>query len=100
MLGAIKELGYKKKVDEVIVHYDNQLAIHLANNHRITSKSKHIAIHYHAVRELIGKRLTLKHVPSANNLADICTKALPLPAFRRLTALITKGRLESSSNHR
>ena len=40
---------------------------------------------YHHVRDLVetGKLIVL-HVPGTDNLADICTKALPGPRFHQL----------------
>ena len=70
---------------------DNQAAIHLASDHRITARSKHIAIHFHFVRErLRDNEFSIQHIPSADNLADICTKAVPLPLLRELRSRILR----------
>lgn len=55
---------------------DNQPAVDLCSNERINTRTKHIAVHYHFVRERNGKIFTVKHVPSEKNIADMCTKAL------------------------
>ena len=79
---ALEELGFHPRCE---IATDNQAAIHLATDHRINARSKHIAIHYHFTRERIQTGdFTILHVPSADNLADICTKSLPLPLFRNL----------------
>ena len=48
-----------------------------------------------AVRELIAmERVTLDYVPSAEQMADILTKALPTPlvsAFRKQLFVLTKN---------
>ena len=64
---------------------DNNAAIVLANNPKLNDASKHIDIAYHFTRELVtDKSLTLLHINSANNLADICTKGLPGPRHNHL----------------
>jgi len=61
---------------------DNNGSIDLTNNPRISDKSKHIDITYHHIRDLVEKGIiNLLHVASEDNLADICTKALPRPQF-------------------
>ena len=48
-------------------------------------RSKHIAMRHHFLRGKVeDKTVKLDFVPSADNLADILTKALPQPAFERL----------------
>ena len=64
---------------------DNNSAIDIAHNPRLNDATKHIDIAHHFTRERIEDgSLTLLHVPSADNLADICTKALPKPRFNHL----------------
>ena len=48
-------------------------------------KKKHIAISYHYVREAIAARIVNAHwCKSAENFADICTKALGSNIFNEL----------------
>jgi hypothetical protein len=57
----------------------------LAGNHAVNDKSKHIRVRYHKVRELSEEGiLEVVKVASADNLADITTKALPNSVFREL----------------
>jgi len=64
------------------LHTDNIRSIDLTNNPRISDKSKHIDVAYHHVRNLVQDGfINLLHVASQDNLADICTKALPRPQF-------------------
>ncbi|KAI0991574.1 hypothetical protein K3495_g16613 [Podosphaera aphanis] len=68
---------------------DNTAAIELAHNPKLNDASKHIDIAYHFTRERIeDKSLTLLHVPSADNLADICKKGIPRPRHCELCTLI------------
>ena len=60
------------------IRCDNMGSIDIAENPRINDRSKHIDIHYHAVRELLQSgQISIVHVDGKQNLADICTKALP-----------------------
>ncbi|KAE8701310.1 ATP-dependent DNA helicase PIF1-like [Hibiscus syriacus] len=61
---------------------DNQSAIFMASNPVTKSRSKHIDIDYHFVRELVARRvLSLGFVPSHLQLADVFTKGVPKLQF-------------------
>ena len=67
---------------------ENMSTIDISENHRIFELSKHIDVHYHRIRELVqSKTIILMHVPTAENLADMCTKALTGDTLRRLRSL-------------
>jgi hypothetical protein len=68
---------------------DSAAAEDLAKNPKINDRSKHIDIAFHFVRErIVDGSLILLHVPGTENLADICTKALPRPSHEYLCANI------------
>ena len=59
------------------------------NNPKLSDATKHIDIAYHFTRERVKDgTLTLLHIPSAENLADICTKGLPSPRLNHLCTCI------------
>ena len=61
---------------------DNNGANDPAHNSRVGDRSKHIDVQYHFTRELVERsELTILHIDSEDNSADICTKALKLDAF-------------------
>ena len=61
---------------------DNQSAIFMAVNPVTCPRSKHIAIDYHFVRELVDKgTLKIDFVPSHLQLADSLTKGVTKPQF-------------------
>ena len=68
---------------------DNQSACALANNSAITSRSKHIDIRYHFIRDHIADGTFCTHwVPTSDMPADIFTKPLPLPLFLKHRAAL------------
>ncbi|XP_026385067.1 uncharacterized protein LOC113280690 [Papaver somniferum] len=69
----------------IALYCDNTSAIYLSANHVSHSRAKHIKIHYHVVSELIEEGfLTVQHVSSENQLADLFTKGLCAPIFTSL----------------
>ena len=73
----------KVEIKEPIVMFcDNTSAINISKNPVMHSKTKHIAIKYHFVRELVqDKEIRLEYVHSNEQIADIFTKPLPKDAF-------------------
>ena len=64
---------------------DNNGCIALSKNPVHHERSKHIAMRHHFLREKVeDNTVKLDFVPSADNLADMLTKALPQPAFEQL----------------
>ncbi|CAL1359087.1 unnamed protein product [Linum trigynum] len=75
---------------------DNLRAIHFSSNPVFHSRMKHLALDYHFVRQLVtSKALHLRHVPTASQLADVLTKALPSTRFCLLRSKI--GLADASS---
>ena len=61
---------------------DNESAIKLANNHVSHSRTKHIDIRHHFLRDHEAKRdIKIHHVSTEKQLADIFTKPLDEPRF-------------------
>jgi len=64
---------------------DNQAAIKLSNNPAFHSRTKHIDLRYHIIREYVAEgRVELEYVPTEDMLADMLTKPLPAPALNKL----------------
>ena len=80
----------KMEIKELVVMFcDNTSTINISKNPVMHSKTKHIAIKYHFVRELVqDKEIRLEYVNSKEQIADIFTKPLPKDAF-----LYLRGRL-------
>jgi len=73
----------------IVLFEDNQSAICLAKNPKSHSKTKHIEIKYHFVRDLISSnKIELNFCPTDKMLADIFTKSLPKEKFMKLRDLL------------
>jgi hypothetical protein len=77
----LKNLGFEQK-DPTIIYVDNQSAISLSKNPVYHSRTKHIDIQHHFIREKIeSKEIQLLYCSSKEQLADICTKPLSKDIF-------------------
>ena len=89
---ALRELQQDQQHMDSTLYGDNQGTLDLIQNHKTGDLTKHIAINYHFLRNLVLERgfFHLQHVPSRENLADICTKEPAKPQYDRLRSLIMK----------
>ncbi|GJT23373.1 hypothetical protein Tco_0893310 [Tanacetum coccineum] len=84
----------KSQLSDYDIHYkmvpifcDNISAISISNNPVLHSRTKHIDIRYHFIRDHILKRdIELHFIPVEYQLADIFTKPLDETTFTRLKA--------------
>ena len=68
--------------DTLIVYCDNTSAINISKNLVQHSRTKHIDIRHHFIRELVeNKSVVIEHVATDMQLADIFTKALDASRF-------------------
>jgi hypothetical protein len=75
-----------ESVSTLTLYCDSQSAIHLVRNPIIHTKTKHIKVWYHHIRELITeKRLEIRKIDTELNIADSLTKPLPEDRFKLLT---------------
>ena len=67
------------------IHCDNTSAISVSKNLVFHSKTKHIPIKYHLLREHVTKTIVYFHyIPSKDQIADIFTKLLGKAQFEYL----------------
>ena len=77
----LREIG--RLQNSAPVFYDSQSAIHLATNPIYHSKTKHIDVKYHFVRQAISEGgVDLKNVHTQENCADMFTKLVLLEKLR------------------
>ena len=90
----MKKLLYNYGIlqDTMCVFCDNTSAINLSKNPVQHSKSKHIEIRYHFIRDLVeDKVICLKFIHTDNQKADIFTEPLNGPWFESLRKTISVG---------
>ena len=76
---------YEVRQDVMTLFCDNMSAINISKNPVQHSRTKHIDIRHHFIRELVeDKVISLEHVATEKQLADIFTKALDANQFERL----------------
>lgn len=84
----LKELELKKETDKITIYNDNQSAIKLVKNNVYHSRSKHIDIQYHFVREVYEQGvINICYIPSEKMMADALTKSLFKIKHSRCTSL-------------
>ena len=85
---VLKEFGVN--IDSpMILHEDNKACIDLANNPESRTRSKHIDIRYHFIREHVrASTIKMAACPTTLMKADLLTKPLESTKFERLRELM------------
>ncbi|GJT17031.1 retrovirus-related pol polyprotein from transposon TNT 1-94 [Tanacetum coccineum] len=77
-------IDYDVRLDDVPIMCDNKGAIDLSKNPVQHSRTKHIEIRHHFLRDNVQKgHISIEKVPSVDNIADILTKPLKRESFGR-----------------
>jgi hypothetical protein len=75
--------------DTMVIHCDNTSAINISKNPFQHSRTKHIDIRHHFIRDLVESRIvSLSFLLTDNQLADILTKPLDGSKFESLRKAI------------
>nr|GEW02552.1 copia protein [Tanacetum cinerariifolium] len=78
-------IDYDVRLDDIPIMCDNKGAIDLSKNLVQHSRTKHIEIRYHFLRDIVQKaHISIEKVPSVDNIADILTKPLKHESFNYL----------------
>lgn len=73
----------------VSIHYDNTSMVNMSKNLFMHSKTKHIAIKYHFLRDKeVEKEVKLEYVSTKEKIAEIFTKPLPKDTFEYLRGVL------------
>ena len=67
------------------VFEDNQSCIEVATNHRTRPRTKHLSVrlhHFHS--HILAKTITIQHISTKDQIADLFTKPLARDQFARL----------------
>ncbi|KAJ9564153.1 hypothetical protein OSB04_000119 [Centaurea solstitialis] len=76
---------YDIQLSKIPIYYDNTSAIAIANNPVLHSKTKHIEVRYHFIRDhVMNGDIELHFVPTEYQLADLFTKPLDVTRFNML----------------
>lgn len=71
--------------DASLIGGDNQATLAQLKSRLAGSKARHVKVDFHYVRELVQqKEIAFYYVPTADMVADIMTKALPIAQFETL----------------
>ncbi len=71
--------------DPITILFDNTSDISISKNPVMHSKTKHILIKYHFVRDhVLEKTITLEHIRTTEQVENIFTKLLSREAFEYL----------------
>ena len=91
--GFMNEM-YGKKKKPLTISCDNQGTIALVKDNKFHSRTKHIDLQYHFIREAVEDgKINVKYILTDVNVSDIFTKALPKPKFERMVELLGLRRL-------
>jgi hypothetical protein len=83
MRQTLRDYGYK--LSKVPLLCDNESAIHMSDNPVEHSRTKHIDIRYHLLRDHQQKEdIKIAYVSTHNQLADIFTKPMDEKTFSKL----------------
>ncbi|GKC45208.1 retrovirus-related pol polyprotein from transposon TNT 1-94 [Tanacetum coccineum] len=84
-------IDYDVRLDDVPIMCDNKGAIDLSKNPVQHSRTKHIEIRHHFLRDNVQKgHISIEKVPSVDNIADILTKPLKRESFNYLRQMFVK----------
>ena len=74
-----------------ILFEDNEAAVYLAKNQHVSSRTKHIDIRQHYVREHLKKLGEVRAIRFEENFADILTKNVAVSIFNKLSVGLLNG---------
>ena len=92
-----------KTIDYAVpLHYDNQLAICLAENPEFHARTKQVEVHYHFVREkVLQGEIEMCQIKTEDQVVDIFTKGLnatKFADFRKQLGMMTMAKLRESQS--
>ena len=84
------ELGFPQGT--VTIYEDNEACIKLSKNPQDHSRTKHIQVRYHVIRQYVkDKVVKLEYISTKHQLADALTKSLSGPRLRPIVKVLSQG---------
>jgi hypothetical protein len=85
----LKRLGHElfpqDELQPIVIHEDNKAALLVAENHRFSERTKHVAVKYFFIRDCVHDNIiVIIYCPTTDMIADIFTKPLGKIIFSRL----------------
>lgn len=86
--GFLRELGYIAD-HKIVIFCDNNGARKIAENPVYHSRTKHIDVRHHYVREVLGRGfLKIEYTSTEDMASDVLTKRVPAPKHRKCLTLL------------
>ena len=89
------------KQPAMVMHCDNQAALAIIANPVCSSRTKHVELRYHLVRDYVTRNLMKFqwYIPTEDNISDIFTKPLEKTVFQKhLNSLLKKPNEETKTD--
>jgi hypothetical protein len=91
------DLGFSQQT--IIINEDNQACIALTKNPEDHKRTKHVQVKYHVVRDYVNKNIVkFIYCPTADQLGDIFTKAIPGAKLRTMLKKLGLTRTGENQN--
>ena len=86
----VTDQGFGKGFATVPLYCDNTATLHALGNRSFSSRTKHFALRFFGIRELVSEgRISIHYIPTDINPTDIGTKHLNKHRFRNLLDIIS-----------
>ncbi|GKC53499.1 hypothetical protein Tco_1076244, partial [Tanacetum coccineum] len=93
-------IDYDVRLNDIPIMCDNKGAIDLSKNPVQHSRTKHIEIRHHFLRDNVQKgHISIEKVPSVDNIADILTKPLKRESFNYLRKMTLEEELRYTRSY-
>ena len=80
---------------------NNQGAIALSKDNKCHSRTKHIDLRHHFIREAVDEgKINVEYIPTAKNVADVFTKALARPKFEVFVEMLGLGGIKEGRKNK
>ena len=87
----LTELGFGKEFEQVPLHIDNTATLHVIGNRTFSSRTKHIALRFFYIHELVSEdKITTHYISTERQLVDGGTKLLNRHRLQQLLQILKK----------